>query len=254
MVSSEVFSQFAPFYEIHGAKILDLGCGNAQPFGTSAVMFLNGASECIALDISETVPARAAVTLYDILADCIMFPDRWHWSSISRQEFLKRAYSFDLVALREGNLAKGTANIPIQHVVCDISLFDRPNESIDVLSSRVVLEHVMDFAKATQKMFSLLTPGGIMSHKIDLSDHRKKRGMHAFSFLADENWKGDTNRLRSSQIKDHFVHAGFEVLMFEELRTPMPNGFQERLIDQFKAMPLDDLTVTEINCILKRPA
>lgn len=231
---------------------LDLGCGKMQPYCISAVFYINGISQAYALDIEDTISTRAAITLYDLLVECLLWPDKWHFSPLPREEFIRRIYNFDLESLRKGVLANGIKSIPITHIVSDISKWDT-NQHFDLISSRVVLEHLLEFEKANIKIFNLLTPGGIATHKIDLSDHQKKRGGHPFSFLAIDDWKGDTNRLRSCEIREIFLNIGYEIIKYKEFRTPLPKGFREKMLPKYQHMDQNSVEVVEVQCILQRP-
>jgi hypothetical protein len=103
-VSRQAFYNMRHFGSIIGKTYMDLGCGSNHPYGTCAVMFLNGAARTIAFDTRETDEQRAAEALYDLLADCAVDPDSWRFSSISRQDFLNNIYRFNIPALKEGNL------------------------------------------------------------------------------------------------------------------------------------------------------
>lgn len=249
----DTWDELRSYIDLQGKSFLDLGCGNSQPFGTSAIMYLNGVSNIVALDIVDTSPTRAAVALYDILASVRLFPDDWHWSDIPREEFIDRIYHFDLNALNIGDLSGGLGGVPIKHVVKDVSLVDDLDAQFDATSSRVVLEHFLQFEDANRKVFEMLKPGGIACHRIDLSDHRKKRGHHAFSFLAEEVWNGDTNRLRSSEIRDCFEGIGYEILQYDERRGNLPDGFHKQMLPKYQVMDQKDVEVIEVICVLQRP-
>jgi hypothetical protein len=89
---------------IEGKVYCDLGCGTHHPYGTSAVMYINGAAATIATDVDGSDKKRAAEALYDLLQDCLVNPDSWHWSSLTREEYLTRLHNFNFKALCEGDL------------------------------------------------------------------------------------------------------------------------------------------------------
>ena len=116
-----VFDNLQRFVSIRGATYCDLGCGLHLPYGTSTILFLNDAAACVALDIQDTRdPARSAIALYDLLVDCLAFPERWSWNDCSSADIQRKVRLFDLTALREGDLEAGVANLPITHVVRDL--------------------------------------------------------------------------------------------------------------------------------------
>lgn len=256
-VASESFNAVRPHATMVGQRFCDLGCGVFHPYGVSAVMFLNGARSTLGLDLHGSDARRAAEALADLLLECLAFPDRWHWSETPRDEFIARVRQFDLAALMDGKLEKGLAGLPLANCITDIHSPMLAEGSIDVMTSRAVLEHFLDFGRAVERFYALLSPGGVAFHHIDIVDHRAYEGPqhHFWSFLAeDEAWTdGVVNRLRSCEIRPHFERVGFEVLSYENRRGTMPSGFLAQVKGRFKAMPAEELSITGVNCILRKP-
>jgi len=220
-------------------------------------MYLNGARSTIALDLNDGNQQRAAEALADLMVDCLSFPEKWHWSGIGRTDFLQRAHQFGLNALREGRLEEGLAGLPLRHIVTDIHNPILEEDSIDQMSSRAVLEHFLDFGVAVERMFVLMRHGGVAYHNIDLVDHRtyKDPRYHWWSFLAEgEDWSdGLVNRLRSCEIRPHFERVGYEVLRYENIIGKMPAGFLRQVVGRFREMPEEELNVTGVCCVLRKP-
>jgi hypothetical protein len=256
-VAKEGFEAISRFTEIHGKTYCDLGCGTYHPYGVSAVMYLNGAASTIALDLHDADQQRAAEALADLLCDFICSPERWNWSGISTSEWVDRARQFDLGALRAGQLREGTRGLPLTHVVTDIHDPVLQENSIDIMSSRAVLEHFLDFGVAVDRLFSLMRSGGVAYHHIDLVDHRAYGNpeFHYWSFLAEgEDWSdGLVNRLRSCEIRPFFEKAGFQILSYENRIGKMPEGFKDRVVGRFRGMPEEELSVTGVLCVLRKP-
>ncbi len=257
-VAYEGYSNLAPFVSLVGKHYCDLGCGTYHPFGISTAMYLNGAESTLGLDLENAPEQRAAEALFDLLCDCLAFPDRWHWSDLPRAEFLRRLAMFDLAALEAGNLKAGVARTPMRHCVTDIHSPALAEASFDIMTSRAVLEHFLDFGVAADRMFKLLKPGGVAFHLIDLVDHRAygSKHHHFWSFLAEnENWSdGLTNRLRSCEIRPHFERVGFEIIEYRNTRGSMPAGFRKHLSARFQKMSDEELSTTSVQCVLRRPA
>jgi hypothetical protein len=213
-VAREAFDAVSPHISLEDKVYCDLGCGGYHPYGVSTILYLNGARSTIALDLGDCDKRRAAEALSDLLLDCLSAPDRWHWPGIDRESFLQRAHQFGLKALGEGNLEEGLAGLPLKHIVTDIHNPILEEDSIDVMASRAVLEHFLDFGVAVGRMYALMRRGGVAYHHIDLVDHRAYTNSHYhwWSFLAEgEDWSdGLVNRLRSCEIRPHFERAGFE--------------------------------------------
>ncbi len=256
-VAKEGYDAIHPHIDLQGKTFCDLGCGVHHPFGISAVMFLNGAAAAIALDIEKTSKARAAEALADLLEDCICFPNRWNWSGTAPTAFMTRVGAFNLEALAAGRLEEGLCKVPIRHVVTDIHNTDIEVDAIDVMTSRAVLEHFMNFETAAQRLYDLMRKGGVACHHIDLVDHRAyvNTAFHHWSFMAEnEGWSdGLINQLRACEIRPLLEKAGFEILRYDLRRGRMPPGFMNQVKGRYRTMSEEELSVTGIFCVLKKP-
>jgi glycosyltransferase involved in cell wall biosynthesis len=256
-VAREAFEALSAVTPLEGKVFCDLGCGEHHPFGTSTVMLLNGAHATIAIDKVRADTRRGAEALFDLLMDCLIDPEAWHWSKLAREDFISKIHQFDLKALKSGNLEKGIAGVAIEHRVEDI-LKMATTEKIDLMSSRAALEHFWDFKTAMNKLFAMMSHGGIAFHNIDLTDHRAyvdPSRFHWWSFLAeDDDWSdGLCNRLRASEIRKILETAGFSILKCEERRAKMPGGFRRLLKGRFAQMPDEELEIVGINILIKKP-
>lgn len=256
-VAKEGFDGFKNKIDIRGKVYCDLGCGTFHPFGISAVMYVNGAKETISLDLQPADEPRAAEALADLLSDIICFPKKWNWSSVSEAQLLERARQFDLKSLREGNLHQGIGNLPLRHIVTDIHNPIIPRNSIDVMTSRAVLEHFLDFETASKRFLEIMKPGGYAFHAIDIVDHRayEDKNYHYWSFLReDQQWSdGVCNRLRSFQIKEILEKVGFDILDYNLIPGEPPTGFLNTISDYYKVMPESELKAIGVSCLLQKP-
>ncbi len=239
-------------------RFCDLGCGALNPFAISAVMYLNGVRSCIALDIAETDRIRASEGLYDLLAQVLCYPDEWHWSMLPREQFLDRVRHFQRKALEDGDLAAGLEGVPIRHVVTDIHDPALEDNSVDVMSSRAVLEHFLNFSVAAQRLHTLMAPGGIAFHLVDRADHRsytEPEKYHAWSMLAeDQSWSdGLVNRLRACELRQELEAAGIKVLSQENEEWEVPPGFRGKLKGRFRSTPDAELSIVRVKFVLQKP-
>lgn len=256
-VAKEGYDAVKAYAPLVGQTFCDLGCGVYHPYGISTVMYLNGARSTLGLDLHRSDARRAAEALADLLKECLAFPDRWHWSPLPRAEFLARIRHFDLAALSMGNLEKGLGDLPLKTCITDIHNPALSEGSFDIMSSRAVLEHFLDFGRAVERIYALLRPGGVASHVIDIVDHRAYDGPnhHFWSFLAEEeSWSdGVVNRLRSCEIRPHFERAGFEIQRYDTTAEKMPDGFRAQVKGRFTAMTDEELNITTVHCIIRKP-
>lgn len=255
----EAYDILKPFTSLTGKIYADVGCGDLNPLAISTVMHLNGAKEAYALDISRTRGMRAAEALYELLLECLAFPDIWCWGGLGRAEFEQRIRRFELKALKEGNLAAGIANVPLRYVVEDIHKLSQPSGIVEVLTTQKTLEHFLDLPVALKSMANLMAPGGIAYHHIDLRDHRayyRPRDYHFWSFMAEDEAAPlfvPVNRLRSSEIRQMLTVAGYDILKYDTVSEAMPDGFRGRIRGRFSAMSEEDLSINEIRCVLRKP-
>lgn len=243
---------------VQGKSFCDLGCGTHHPLGTAAIMYINGAASASATDIQDCDRRRAAEALYDLLQECLTFPDDWRRSSLPEGEFIARLREFDLKALRDGDFDAGLASTPLRHLVASIYNSSIPPGSIDIMSSRAVLEHFLDLDSACRTLWTWMSPGGLGYHFVDLVDHRAYTSTkyHWWSFLAeDDGWSdGLCNRLRASEIRASLERAGFEILACDvAARAEMPDAFSRQLKGRFAAMTDEELSTIRIVCLVKKP-
>jgi hypothetical protein len=260
-VSAQVFDALLPLTRIEGKSYFDLGCGEHNPYGMSALMYLNGAEQTVALDLDPAEPRRSAEVLADFLMECLAEPEAWNRQGLAPDSFLSRVRRFNLKALRAGDLAAGLAGLPLRHLQANVLDAVTDGLQVDLMSSRSVLEHVDHFPKVAARLAGMMKPGGLAYHTIDLVDHRAYTDpghCHYWSFLAegddynDRQPYGFVNRLRATEIRRCFEQAGFEILRYDVDRQPMPEGFRAKLTDKFAGPSDEELSATGVYCLLRK--
>ncbi len=107
-----------------------------------------------------------------------------------------------------------------------------PSESVDVVFSFAVLEHVKQPDAVLARSYALLRPGGWCYHAIDLRDHGDFSRPVDFLTLTEEEYLqatgGNENRLRASQYLERFQKAGFEVVSARCRDRPLPEPMYGR--------------------------
>lgn len=256
-VAREAFEALSPYLSLTGKMYCDLGCGAFHPYGVSTVMFLNGAESTVALDIRSRDDTRAAEAIADLLCEVIAAPEEWIWGENAPDALGSRIRQFDLPALKRGELEKGLRNVPLRHVVADVHANALAPDSIDVMTSKSVLEHFLDFGGAMQRLFHYMSHGGIAAHTIDLRDHRAhgNKQFHWWSFLAESpDWTdGNCNRLRSAEIRSLIEKAGFDILRYDTEMGNMPPGFMQEVKGRFRDMSEAELRITKVACVIRKP-
>jgi len=125
-----------------------------------------------------------------------------------------------------------------------------PSDSVDLVFSQAVLEHVplADFAATANELHRIQKPSGIGSHRVDFKDHLQG-SLNNLRF-SEATWEKPwfarrsgfyTNRLRFSAMRDAFTRAGFSVTVPEQNRwaaAPIPRS---KIARPFRDLADDDL-------------
>jgi len=114
----------------------------------------------------------------------------------------------------------------IKYIIYDGAHFPMEQNSIDVIISHTVYEHVREPNKVIHETYRVLKPGGVIIHLIDLGDHLSY-GNHErklFNCLRYRNWMWHlmscnrsiyVNRLRVSDWVNLHTVSGFKIFCLE---------------------------------------
>ncbi|HXV00348.1 MAG TPA: methyltransferase domain-containing protein [Caulobacteraceae bacterium] len=239
---------------------VELGCGAHDPLALSTYFYLNGYEPNFGVDLlSPRVPEFSASSMYDILANMKMFPGRYCRGGTRPKDVLDRLRAINTASFERGDFDLGLQSM---RGIVDLELVDIvksriPPNSISLLASFAVFEHVDDIDAVSRHIHGLLKPGGVAYHLIDLADHRSYRGDGIYgplSFLTEEEAPANMNRLRAPQMTEAQARAGFEILRDVRISAPFPAGFEDQLVSRFRAMPLVDVTVVKQHLLVRKPA
>jgi SAM-dependent methyltransferase len=202
------------------AAILELGSG-WQPL-IPALFSLAGA-ECVILADAERLCIAAGFrgTLSSLRSEKSLILDSL---AISEHDF-DDALSWD----PSSGLDEGFRRLRLKYIApCDCRHLDMPDASIDVVTSRAVLEHIAPSAIASifTECMRLLKPKGLACHFIDNSDHwehcdkrisrvnflKFSEATFRWTCLNSQNYQ---NRLRHSEYVAMLRGHGFELLRDE---------------------------------------
>lgn len=130
--------------------------------------------------------------------------------------------------------------------------------SADIIVSHSVLEHIPTdvLSRLLARCRSILRPGGLMVHNIDLSDHFQQydKSISRLNFLRYEDslWKWTQlgshlymNRLRRFEYLDMFDDAGFKVLSATAGTRPDTTAELQTMpiCSRYRNVPLDELAI-----------
>ncbi len=234
-----------------GQTILELGPGQTPDLMVGGLLL--GASRAIGLDVSEYLPRgfRETSSYNDL--------QKWLGSAVEEGE-LGEDVRFD------NRLLDGTAipNSLLNMRFYDGRRFPIEDESVDIVWSNCVLEHVSDHKAVFDEVWRVLRPGGVAVHIIHLQDHH--------TFTGDEDWlrflqfsgaqwermfsnrSTWCNRLRSGQWANLCEAKAWEIVEFEELRQQLHADFdRKKLASPFNSMSDLELSVSWLNVALRKP-
>lgn len=135
-----------------------------------------------------------------------------------------------------------------------------PRASFDLILSRAVLEQVHDTEAAFRSMDAVLKPGGLMLHKIDLSDYGlfSGRGHHPLTMLTFPGWiygllapnSGNLNRFVLPDYRRLLAAMGYQARLF--IASVIRQGYPQRELPQpYRESPRrgTDYTETEVQMV-----
>jgi len=134
------------------------------------------------------------------------------------------------------------------------------DESIDIIFSQAVLEHVnrSDFFKMSEECYRVCKSEGVCSHQVDLRDHLGG-GLNNLRF-SHEVWESKffkksgfyTNRIQHDEIIKIFSDVGFACYKIAINRWSKLPLAKKKLSHEFKDLAMQNLTVKSFDVILKK--
>jgi hypothetical protein len=245
--------------------LAELGPGDSLGIGLAAM--LCGVNQYYALDVIKHSNIDANLKIFDELVtlfkaraprpmkgwpdfdrylDSNLFP-----SDILTDGLFKGSLSETrLEAIREAICGSRNprSQVAIKYMVpwLDDNVIER--ETIDLILSHSVLEHVVDLEKTYQSLYSWLSPKGMMSHQIDFESHGISSEWNGYRMYPELLWKiimGKRSFLINRQ--PHSVHLeiirknGFTVVC--DLRFHRNDGIsRSRLSRHWEKISEEDLT------------
>ncbi len=249
---------------VEGSTFVEIGTGWYPTF--PFCMYLAGAARVYTYDLNRLLKPDMVVLLADRL--------QAHVSLIAKEsgkpiEALETAQVALATAMQRGQpMAAATGNVVDYRAPADASATQHLPNTIDVVFSNSVLEHVPGVAIEAiyAEAMRILKPGGIMFHSVNCGDHYAytDRSIHQLHYLqfSDREWARWNNaflyqnRLRAKDFTDMARDAGFTI----EVDTSRAS--QERLaqLDRITVDPAfvakytrEQLAITSIDFIARKP-
>lgn len=202
------YAQLTP-ETIRGQRIVELGCGDNV--GVALKFLADGAEQVICIDKFYSVR--------DVEKERMIYVELRKTLSPSQQEAFDRAVDLNgSIKLNEQRL-RCVYGIELNDFVAGYT-----EQAFDVVLSRAVIEEIYEPGKLLRAADTLLKPGGLMIHKIDLSDYGmfSNGGMNPLTFLTIPEWlyrrmaseSAIPNRKLISYYRDLITRIDYEVQIF----------------------------------------
>lgn len=256
-------------FRVKGSRVGELGPGDSIGIGLAAL--LSGADRYVGLDI---VPFSARTDLENIFDELVRLyslresiPDNEEFPRLrprlNSYEF--PAHLLDVThcvdrakGIRHELRALPNGSRVIKYQAPWTSPKDIALDSLDLIFSQAVLEHVDNLEETYQAMFAWLKPGGYASHVIDFSSHQLSPFWNGHWAYSDLQWRLVRGRreflLNRQPLSTHRIcaeKAGFEILAMDLLRGD--NGLErQHLCQRFQVLAYDDAQTRGAILILQK--
>jgi SAM-dependent methyltransferase len=257
-------------FSVKKAHVGELGPGDS--IGTGLAALLSGAERYVGLD---AVPFSAKADLEEIFDNLVQMyvrreriPDHNEFPRVRPQlksyEFPNHAIEWHDFAVRVDRIRSDlrtdlTGGRTVSYRAPWNLLDDTAVESLDLIISQAVLEHVDAVEETYGAMFALLKPGGFASHNIDFSAHSLSPSWNGHWAYSDWEWKFVRGRreflLNRRPLSEHLHHAGragFEVLLCKPEYDD--GGFRRDVLQgRFRLLDDNDARTRGATLILRKP-
>lgn len=225
---------------LDGLHVLEIGPGHSLGVGT--LLCAAGVERYYGVDLTPLATTRS--DFYRAVRDELDRVPLWGGDGSARRSFLEHWDRVIDLSEDEARWSPALTYLAPQDAA-DLPL---PDDSLDVVFSCSVLEHVSDLDAVLREQRRVLKPGGSCFHQVDFRDHRL--GSSSRDFLQVPDWESTigpadyTNRLRLSEVLAAVDRAGL-TLDPDRLAPgpvePLAPGERERLTPRFRRMSRTDL-------------
>lgn len=239
---------------------VELGCGSINPWSFSFLLLALGAKRAIPIDLDPVGDVgQACRSLAEIAKTLLVDPALVvgnHFLEITPQDVLNNLKGFGLSELNNGSMS-GIAASRLDYRLESVYELTVPHASVDVVVSNAFFDHVPDVDKAVESIARITKPGGYGVHIIDTIDHWVYGAPDSgpLDFLKVDSkvpLVNGCNRVRPREFPAIFEKHGFEVLHTSYGNVVSLTEDERRTFaPPWSSMPLEDLTPTVINLVVR---
>lgn len=255
--------------------VVELGPGDSIGIGLMAL--LTGAKQYYAVDAVRHASSATNLLIFDELVNLLsaqapipsggefaeILPGLGEYSfplKILNEERLSQVLAPDRLNHLRNALAGKLTDGPIRYLAPMGRMHEIPGDSVDLIISQAVMEHIDQLEETYTECFRCLKPGGFMSHQIDLRCHDTAPEWNGHWKYADPTWclmRGGRpwfiNRSPCSTHTKLINQAGFK--LHAEIRQTAGSGVSRRqLADRFKELSESDLTTAGVLVLASKTA
>jgi len=255
--------------------LVELGPGDSLGVGFAAL--LTGAEHYIGLDILKNADTKSSLRLFDALVE--LFKNRTgrpqtDWPDyddfLDSRRFPHRILTekrlavclaqdrIDRIREHVAALARGRKDTGMLRYVFPWKDSNLPENSVDMVLSHAVLEHVENLDMAYRRMHVWLRRGGLMSHDIDLRCHGLSSVWNGHWAIPELLWKMIAgrrafliNRRPCSDYVDLTRRHGFEIVAV--YKETLPGIARSQLAPRWKHLSDDDLCCSKAFLLAVKP-
>lgn len=258
--------------------LAEIGPGNSLGVGLAAL--LSGVDRYYALDavahVSPIKNEEILTGLIELFTKRVNIPDHEEYPDLGPP---LQSYAFPDHILTDAHLSVSLNTKRLERIRQNISSMLSPAnndmlfyitpwsnalpsymlESVDWILSQFVMEHVDDLAHAYEQFYTLLKPGGCMSHHIDFRSHWTSYEWNGYWTYEDRTWRmirGKRpyfiNRMPLSEHLSCIKSAGFEVLHLIKTKGD-PEISPKQLARRFRSLSVDDLQTMGAVIVARKP-
>lgn len=247
-------------------KVIEYGPGATLGIGFAAL--LSGVSKLYAIDIIKYWNNEQNLRLFDELVE--LFNRRAQIPGAIEYERVRPlvddlSFPVDMLPEEQLHVALNPERIAkIRHEIMNIETCDNvfiefqilehgsnviEKNSVDLIISQAVLQHVSDLDETYSSMRDWLKPNGLMSHSIDFKCFGTSSYWNGHWCYSHKEWKivsGDYYLVNRQPLSTHLTlqkNKGFKVLK-KELEYKDNHLSKTQLFEQFKELSEEDLTTS----------
>lgn len=209
---SEVLgTHLSPKEWLFGKSVLDFGAGVDNPFNLCALLYANGAENCVALEPQPIEMRSARSATLEMVKSIFLDPTKYNLTGIENATLKHRVSKLHYEAFDSQDENGDTVDLGnVKHVKRYDDLRDL---KFDLILSTAVLEHVEDVHYELDRHYALMNPGAVCVHHVDFKDHEKNPDQF-FSFYyqdMEKQKKLSLNQFRAIDIQRTLESTGIDV-------------------------------------------